>query len=191
MDRVSSGVLAFLLGLAAAVAPGAGPEDGRASLLSNGGFAIDSHGNRWPDDWPRAEGTTWEKEGQVPFLRLQSSKPGQMVLVYRRAYVPAPAPAAMEVRLRVRYTNVKPGEKPWNDARILGHFKIQAGRASSLGGMAAGRAGADPEAQAPLDGLQLPSRLRAKGYLRLELHAHLHWGAYVKEALSGTLKEMR
>ncbi len=121
-------LLAFLLGLATAVAWGAGPEGGRASLLSNGTFAIDSHGNRWPDDWPRVEGTTWEKEGDVAFLRLQSSKPGKMVLVYRRVDVPSPAPAAMEIRLRVRYTNVKPGEQPWYDARIMGHFKNRAGR---------------------------------------------------------------
>ena len=99
-----------------------------ASLLSNGTFTLDADGDQWPDGWPRAEGASWEKEGDTRFLRLRSPKPGQMVIVYRRANLSKPAPAALEIWLRLRYTDVKPGEKQWFDARVIGHFKNQAGQ---------------------------------------------------------------
>jgi hypothetical protein len=64
----------------------------------------------------------------VRFLRLKSSKPGQMVLLYRRAYLPTPAPVALEIRLRLRYTDVKHGAQNWNDVRFMGHFKDKTDR---------------------------------------------------------------
>ena len=124
-------ILAFLI-----VASGAGTaftaehatRPSGPSLLSNGKFAIASPGDQWPRDWPHPEGTSWETDGNAKFLRLQSSKPGQMVLVYRRVDLSSPLPPALEIRLRLRYIDVKPGEKSWFDARIMGHFKDRAGK---------------------------------------------------------------
>ncbi len=94
-----------------------------ASLLSNGDFKLDDKSPGWPNDWPHPTGATWEKEGDQPFVRLTSSKAGQMVMLYRRINLPSPRPAALEVRVRVRYADIKPGEKPWYDGRIISHFK--------------------------------------------------------------------
>jgi len=133
--RLRASVPLLVLGLVVPVlgedAPTVGPppptQDVRPSLLSNGDFSKLDEKN-WPADWPRKDGVTFEKEGDIPFLRLQSSQPDQMILVYRRVDLPSPAPAALEIRLRLRYADVKSGKKEWNDARIMGHFKNQAGR---------------------------------------------------------------
>jgi len=97
------------------------------SLLSNSDFSAATKDPAWPDDWSHPQGATWETEGDLHFLRLQSEKPGQSILVYRQMVLPSPPPAALEFRLRVRYSNIKPGEKKWFDGRIMGHFKDKAG----------------------------------------------------------------
>ena len=127
MFRSYRGIVALILGLAAAVAPAAGPPKAAESLLNNGDFAkVDARG--WPVDWPRVDGATWEKEGDARFLRLRSSKPGQMILLFRRADLPSPPPVGLEIRLRVRYQGIKPGEKAWYDGRVMANFKDKAGR---------------------------------------------------------------
>ena len=103
-------------------------EDQPKSLLANGDFLRVAADSQWPQDWPRVEGATFETEGGVPFLRLRSSKPGQMVMVYRQMPIPSPRPAALEIRLRVRYSDIKPGEKSWNDGRVICHFKNAAAK---------------------------------------------------------------
>jgi endoglucanase len=117
--------VAILLGFATTI--GAAERDAASSLLSNGNFARAGADN-WPADWPHPEGASWEKEGDGRFLRLRSSKPGQMILVYRQATLPKPLPPALEVRLRVRYADIQPGEKSWFDGRVMFHFKNQAGQ---------------------------------------------------------------
>jgi len=98
-----------------------------APLLSNGNLAkVDAKG--WPVDWPQSEGVTAEKEGETVFLRLKSSRPGQMVMVYRRVNLPTPPPAGIEVRLRVRYSDIQSGKQKWNDGRVIAHFKGQGDR---------------------------------------------------------------
>jgi len=97
-----------------------------ASLLTNPDFTLDKDGDKWPDDWPRVAGASWEIENGKAFLRLRADKPGVMTLLYRRAYLPTPAPALLDVRLRVRHTDVQHGKESWNDARIFAHFKNQA-----------------------------------------------------------------
>ena len=114
-----------LLGFTVTMGLAATPET-RPSLLSNGDFAkLEAN---WPADWPHVEGATWEKEGDLGFLRLTSPQPGQMVMVYRQVILPSLLPPALEVRLRLRHTDIKSGEKEWNDARIIAHFKNEAGR---------------------------------------------------------------
>lgn len=119
-------IVTWLIGFSANIATGADREVS-SSLLSNGNFEQDG-GKNWPADWPHPEGATWEREGDVRFLRLSSSKPGQMVLLYRQVTLPSPPPAALEVRLRVRYADIQSGEKAWFDGRVILHFKNQAGQ---------------------------------------------------------------
>jgi hypothetical protein len=119
--------VALLLGLTAAVGLARGPAKDPPSLLSNGSFEkLDGKG--WPVDWPRPDGVTWEKEDDTSFLRLHCSRPGQMILLYRRADLPSPPPVAQEIRLRLRHTGLMPGEKVWHDGRIMGHFRSKNGR---------------------------------------------------------------
>ena len=98
------------------------------SLLSNGTFATDSKGVGWPDGWSHPPGSSWEKEGDIRFLRLTSSKPGDTVLVYRLLNLPSPPPPALEIRLRVRYSDIKRGKNAWFDGRVMGHFKNAEGK---------------------------------------------------------------
>ena len=127
MAWLRSGVAVVLVALTASAGLADTPKETRSSLLSNGNFEkLD--GQKWPVDWPHPEGATFVEEGTTHFLRLQSSKPGQMVLLYRRADLPAPLSPGLEIRLRVRHTDIKPGEKAWFDGRVIGHFKNKAGR---------------------------------------------------------------
>jgi hypothetical protein len=113
----------FLFILSFGIALPAVADDQPRSLLSNGDFQSVSSDSNWPQDWPRADGVTFEQEEGQRFLRLHSSKPGQMILVYRQMPIPSPRPAALEVCFRVRYADIKPGEKSWYDGRIICHFK--------------------------------------------------------------------
>ena len=127
MIRLYCCAMALLLGVTAAVARPDAPKETRPSLLSNGDFEkVDAKG--WPADWPHPEGATWEKEDDVRFLRLRSAVPNQMILLYRRADLPSALPAGLEIRLRVRYRDIKPGKEKWHDGRILAHFKNTEGR---------------------------------------------------------------
>ena len=126
MNRLPSCVLTLLLGSTCAVGLADAPKEKRSSLLSNGNFEkVDDKG--WPSDWPHPEGVTAEKEDETRFLRLRSARPGQMVLVYRRADLPSPAPFGLEIRLRVRFTEIKAGKENWHDGRVISHFKSKDG----------------------------------------------------------------
>jgi hypothetical protein len=126
MIRLPSCVLALLLG-PTSIGMADSPREKPAPLFSNGNFEkVDDKG--WPNDWPHPDGVTFEKEDTTRFLRLRSSRPGQMVLVYRRADLPSPPPPGLEFRLRARYTDVKAGKENWYDGRVMGHFKSKDGR---------------------------------------------------------------
>lgn len=99
-----------------------------ASLLSNGTFTTDSKGAGWPDGWTHPAGSTWENEDGVRFVRLQSAKPGDSIMLYRSVILPEPAPPALEIQLRVRYEGIKRGKNSWFDGRVMGHFKNAAGK---------------------------------------------------------------
>jgi hypothetical protein len=98
-----------------------------ASLVSNGKFETDG-GSNWPADWPHPEGATWEKEGDIHFLRLAASQPDKMLMAYRQIAIPTPRPPALELRVRVRYAGVKVGSKAWFDARVMMGFKDASGQ---------------------------------------------------------------
>ena len=117
----------LLLSLTVSAAIADAPPKDRLPLLKNGDLSKLDDKN-WPADWPHPDGATFEKEGDVRFLRLKSAKPGQSILLYRRVDLPSPAPAGLEIRLRVRYADIKPGKQAWNDGRVIAHFKSQSGR---------------------------------------------------------------
>ena len=54
-----------------------------ASLIPNGDFERDQKGRGWPDDWGRPKCGTWEEEDGNHFLRLSTSEPGVLNMVYR------------------------------------------------------------------------------------------------------------
>src|SRR5262249_46266234 len=127
MIQQRSCIVALLLTLTAALGFAEPPPDKRVSLLSNGEFEkLD--GKDWPVDWPHPEGVTFEKEDATRFLRLRSAKPNQMVQLFRRVDLPSSLPAGLEIRLRVRYSDIKAGKEKWHDGRVIGHFKSKSGR---------------------------------------------------------------
>ncbi|HET6246944.1 MAG TPA: glycoside hydrolase family 5 protein [Tepidisphaeraceae bacterium] len=99
-----------------------------ASILANGDFHDIDPGTHEPTGWPQGPGISFEHEGDVVFLRLHSTAPGKMIMAYRQAMLPAPRPAALQIKLRVRYSDIKPGEKPWFDGRVIFHFKNASGK---------------------------------------------------------------
>ncbi|QDU27947.1 Endoglucanase 5 precursor [Anatilimnocola aggregata] len=92
-------------------------------LVANSGFEVDADGDKWPDQWTKQkQGVTWEQEGENHFLRLVSSKPGEMVMVYHQVRLPADV-RAVTLSWKQRISNLKPGKQPWFDARLLLEFK--------------------------------------------------------------------
>ncbi|MFH5804226.1 glycoside hydrolase family 5 protein [Alienimonas sp. DA493] len=96
----------------------------QGTLLSNGDFETPDpkNGDR-PDDWglPKAGGSWFTEDGNR-FLRLTVPKPGAMVMVYRTFDIPADV-RALELSWRQRVTDLKTGEAPWHDARILMEYQ--------------------------------------------------------------------
>jgi len=92
-------------------------------LMANGDFEADKDGDAWPDGWGKLDGrATYETEDGNHFLRLKSTKVGEMVMMYRPIDIPASV-KAIELSFRMRTTNLKPGAQPWFDARIMMNFK--------------------------------------------------------------------
>jgi hypothetical protein len=99
-----------------------------ASLIANGNLELDANADAWPDQWPRAkDGIRWEKEGDNHFFRLESSKPGETVLLYHSVKLPKDVPA-LKLTWRQRITGLKPGKQAWFDARVMLEFKDSDGK---------------------------------------------------------------
>lgn len=126
--RTALRIAALALGLGGlALGQVAAGDDGAESLLTNGGFELDSKGANWPDDWPHPAGARWEQEDGGHFLRLRPDAPGQTLVLYRAVRL-RPGCQALELACRVRHADIKPGREAWHDARIVLHFKDDAGR---------------------------------------------------------------
>lgn len=96
-------------------------------LISNGNFELDKDADQWPDTWGRPKtGGEWLDEDGNHFLRLTSTAPGEMVLLYRPINIPKGV-KALELNWRWRVSGLKPGKEPWHDARIMLDFKDKAG----------------------------------------------------------------
>lgn len=91
-------------------------------LLKNSNFETDADADHWPDHWSRLKtGGAWLNEEGNHFLRLTSTVPGEMVMLYAEIAIP-PGTAALDVSWRWRLTNIKPGKQPWFDARFMMEF---------------------------------------------------------------------
>ncbi|QDU93996.1 glycoside hydrolase family 5 protein [Lignipirellula cremea] len=104
----------FLLIASAAAAP--------PSIVANSGMEIDADSDQWPDGWARLkEGGSWQVEDGNHFLRLQSTAPGAMVMLYQEIGIPAGV-EAIEMTWRQRVTGLQVGKQSWFDARFLMEF---------------------------------------------------------------------
>jgi endoglucanase len=100
--------LAVLLLSASAMADG---------LMPNSSLETDA--NLWPDDWPKLKaGGSWEKEGDNHFIRITSTTPGEMVMMYREITIPEGV-TELTLAWKQRISNLKLGEQKWFDARIM------------------------------------------------------------------------
>lgn len=98
-----------------------------SSLITNGNFEADQDQDAWPDHWPRAKaGVKFLAEEKNHFLRLESAKPGETVLLYHSLKIPAEV-RALKLSLKMRCTGLKPGKQSWFDARILLELKDKEG----------------------------------------------------------------
>ncbi|MFA6285908.1 MAG: cellulase family glycosylhydrolase [Opitutaceae bacterium] len=106
--------------LAALLAPAHAADS--ASLVKNSSMESANKVGDWPDHWPKLKsGGSWETEDGNRFIRMTSTAPGSMVMLYMEIPIPAGTPA-LEVFWRWRLANVKPGKQPWFDARFMMEF---------------------------------------------------------------------
>ncbi|WP_269539020.1 glycoside hydrolase family 5 protein [Cerasicoccus fimbriatus] len=91
-------------------------------LVSNTGFETDADLDSWPDNWAKLKtGGSWEVEEGNHFIRLSSTEPGAMVMLYQEIPIPYGV-EAIEMTWKQRVTGLEVGEKSWFDARILMEF---------------------------------------------------------------------
>lgn len=112
-----SGLLFLGLGLALVVPARAGRD-----LVDNADFEDDRNRDGWPDGWGKpATGGAMEEENHNHFLRLKSSSPGEMVMMYQEVPLPK-GTKALEISWRQRITGLKIGKESWFDIRIMMEF---------------------------------------------------------------------
>src|SRR5690606_13680555 len=92
-------------------------------IIPNANMETDSDGDGWPDGWPSlGKNGSWEtEEGGNRFIRMKSTEPGKMVMLYREITIPDGV-GAIEMTWRQRITDLKIGSKSWFDARIMMEF---------------------------------------------------------------------
>lgn len=92
------------------------------SFAPNGLFEVDRDGDEWPDGWGKLKaGGSWLAENGNHFVRLSSSEPGEMVMLYQELPVPK-GTEAIELSWKQRVTGLKVGKQSWFDARIMLEF---------------------------------------------------------------------
>jgi endoglucanase len=119
----------LLLMAAVAQAQDAAPAT-QPSLLKNGDFSVDSNGDGIPDEWTTkaADGVSWVKEDDKIILKLVSAEEGKNYMLYHRMNLEKDHPKVLEMKVKVRYADVKPGKSAWFDARIMMNWKDSAGK---------------------------------------------------------------
>lgn len=119
------GRVAILLA-AGAFATSAGADPAK-ELLSNGTFETPGTDQEWPSGWAKLKaGGSWEIEEGSRFLRLTSTMPGATTLLFQPVQLPDDV-RALELTWRWRVSGLKPGAKPWFDARMMLEFRDASG----------------------------------------------------------------
>ena len=132
-NHIMRQLLAFLILALMSVGGFAAEPASNASLITNGDFEADANSDQWPDGWARAKsGVTWRAEEGNHFLRLVSEKPGETVMLFHVVKLPEGC-QALTLSWRMRCSDLKPGNQPWFDARILLDFKDADGNKLSGG----------------------------------------------------------
>lgn len=89
------------------------------SIIPNGDFETDKNGDGKPDYWGNPNSSvSYPNEGGNTFMRITSNEPGKLVMSYSKYDIPAGV-EALELSWDWRTSNLKPGSKPWHDARIM------------------------------------------------------------------------
>lgn len=88
-------------------------------LIGNGDFESLEDGK--PKGWGLKEGATLEEEDGNHFMRLTTTEPDKVVMVYRLVFLP-PDVKALELKYKVRYENIKVGKENYFDGRIMMNF---------------------------------------------------------------------
>jgi aryl-phospho-beta-D-glucosidase BglC (GH1 family) len=89
------------------------------SFLKNGSLAEANDAGDWPKHWARPKvGGSYEKEGNVHFIRLTQTTPDELVMLYQEIRIPD-GTKAIEFTWKQRVTDLKVGDSPWFDARII------------------------------------------------------------------------
>ncbi|MFA6289540.1 MAG: glycoside hydrolase family 5 protein [Opitutaceae bacterium] len=95
------------------------------ALISNGDFEKPNKTGDFAADWAKSGSWGTDADGNR-FLRLTSTEPGKTAMSFRSLTLPAGV-KAFELSLRWRITDLKPGDMPWFDARIMMDIKDAAG----------------------------------------------------------------
>ncbi len=128
MKQTAQALILVLLALATWPAHSAHSAEAAANLLANGTFETDMDADQWPDRWPRPKtGVRWATEDGNHFLRLTSSMPGEMVMLFHQIRIPDHV-QALEMKCRLRVSNLRKGKQSWFDARIMLDFKDADGK---------------------------------------------------------------
>jgi hypothetical protein len=105
------------------------------SFLKNGNMAEANDAGDWPKGWAKTKaGGSWEKEGNIHFIRLTQTVPDEMTMMYQEIRIPDGV-KAIEFTWKQRVTDLKVGEAPWYDARII--MKLTDAKRNELPGGAA------------------------------------------------------
>ncbi|MEZ0215903.1 MAG: glycoside hydrolase family 5 protein [Rariglobus sp.] len=89
------------------------------SLIPNFSMEVDADHDQWPDNWPQLKaGGAWVEEEGNHFIRLTSTEPGKLVMLYHEIRIPEGV-EAVELTWRQRVTGLKRGKESWFDARIM------------------------------------------------------------------------
>jgi endoglucanase len=99
-----------------------------ASLIANSTMETDANQDGWPDKWPHLKANgSWENEAGNRFLRMKSTEPGKLVMLFMPIALPADT-KALKLSWRWRVTGLVVGDKPWFDARIVMEFYDASGK---------------------------------------------------------------
>ena len=94
-------------------------------IISNGDFETPGKSSNTAADW--GNGGAWLTEENNHFVRIQSTVPDKTAMLFRTFVLPSDI-KAFELSLRWRITELKPGNMPWFDARIMIDIKDAAGK---------------------------------------------------------------